>query len=380
MKKNRKHGKTRLLLGNEAIARGLIENGCSAAASYPGTPASEILTSLVRFRKEERNNIYLEWSINEKSAFEIALSNSYLGKRSAAIMKHVGLNVASDSLISASYSGVEGGFIIVSADDPGPHSSQSEQDSRLLAMLAKIPVFDPSSPKEAKEMIGEAFKLSEQYRIPVMLRPTTRVCHARQNIPFEKYHTIKRAPHFIKDPKRWVSLPEFRRGLHKELNQKIASLSKIKRHMIKHHKGNHTSSRYAIFSSGVAYAYTYDTITELGLWNRVDLYQARVPFPLDLGRIDNLLNSYRKAMVIEETYPVIEMQIGNRKKVAGRWNGLLPGEGELTPDIIYSSLKKFMGHTTKRKPRLLTEKVKKPTLCPGCSTIFLYPFLTKLSF
>lgn len=366
-KKNRKHSKKRLLLGNEAIARGLIENGCSAAASYPGTPASEILTSLVQFKREDQKNIYLEWSINEKSAFEIALSHSYLGNRSAAIMKHVGLNVASDPLISASYSGIEGGFIIVSADDPGPHSSQSEQDSRLLAMLAKIPVFDPASPKEAKEMIGEAFKLSEQYKIPVMLRPTTRVCHARQGIPFEKYHTIKRVPRFIKDPKRWVSLPEYRRRLHKELNQKVATLSKIKKHMIKHHQGTHTSSRYAIFSSGVAYAYTYDTVTELGLWDRVDLYQVRVPFPLDLGRIDNLLDSYRKAMVIEETYPVIEMQIGNRQKVEGRWNGLIPGEGEFTPDIICSSLKKFMGHTTKRKSHLLTEKAKKPVLCPGCS-------------
>jgi indolepyruvate ferredoxin oxidoreductase alpha subunit len=145
MKKNRKNGKARLLLGNEAIARGLIENGCSAAASYPGSPASEILTSLVRFRKEERNNIYLEWSINEKSAFEIALSNSYLGKRSTAIMKHVGLNVASDPLISASYSGIEGGFHSICRRFRS-HSSQSEQDSRHLAMLAKIPVFDPSTP------------------------------------------------------------------------------------------------------------------------------------------------------------------------------------------------------------------------------------------
>ena len=367
MNKNRKNSKERLLLGNEAIARGLIENGCSAAASYPGTPASEILTSLVRFKNEDQENIYVEWSINEKSAFEIALSNSYLGKRSAAIMKHVGLNVASDSLISASYSGIEGGFIIVSADDPGPHSSQSEQDSRLLAMLAKIPVFDPSSPKEAKEMIGEAFKLSERYKIPVMLRPTTRVCHARQIVSCEKYHTIRIKPHFIKDPKRWVSLPEFRKVLHKEMNQKLVAISKIKRHLIKHRKENYTPSKYAIFSSGVAYAHTYDTVTELGLWNLVDLYQIRVSFPLDFARIDNLLDSYRKVIVIEETYPVIEMQIGNRKKVEGRWNGLLPGEGELTPDIIYSSLKKFMGHTTKRKPPLLAEKVKKPTLCPGCS-------------
>jgi indolepyruvate ferredoxin oxidoreductase alpha subunit len=366
-KTDSKDTQQRLMLGNEAIARGLIENGCSVAASYPGTPASEILASLVLFKKNEREKMYVEWSVNEKAAFEIALSNSYLGKRSAAIMKHVGLNVASDSLTSASYSGVEGGFIIISADDPGPHSSQSEQDSRLLAMLAKIPVLDPSSPKEAGEMVGEAFELSERYKIPVMLRPTTRVCHARQHIPLKKYSTIKRKPRFIKDPERWVSLPEFRKVLHKELNQKLAALSTIKRNIIKRQKGNHTLAKYAIFSSGVAYAYTYDTITELDLWDQIDLYQVRVPYPLNPSRIDTLVDSYSRVMVVEETYPVIEMQIGNRKKVAGRWNNLLPGEGELTPDIVESALKRFMGHNATRKHTYSSKKKNKPVLCPGCS-------------
>jgi indolepyruvate ferredoxin oxidoreductase alpha subunit len=369
MKRRRtpKERKEQLLLGNEAIARGLLESGCSVAASYPGTPASEIISALITFKRDEGNDIYVEWSVNEKSAFEIALSNSYLGNRSAAIMKNVGLNVASDSLISASYSGIEGGFLIISADDPGPHSSQSEQDSRLLAILAKIPVFDPSSPKEAKEMIGEAFILSERYKTPVMFRPTTRVCHARQIVPYEKICSTKKQSHFTKDPSRWVSLPEFRKIQHKELNEKIDKISKIKKHFTKNSKGNYTHSPYAIFSSGVSYAYAYDTITELNLWDKIDLYQIRVSFPLDLKRIDSLITSYRKVMVLEEIYPVIEMQIGNRQMIAGRWNKYLPSEGELTPDIIYASIKKFMGYNTKKTFPPPNLKTKKPTLCAGCS-------------
>ena len=175
-------GERKILLGNEAIAPGLVESGCTVAASYPGTPASEILGALVSLRKENGLKLHAEWSINEKVAYEVALANSYTGRRSAAIMKQVGLNVAADPLMSSAYTGVKGGFIVVSADDPGPHSSQTEQDSRFFAMIAKMPVLDPVSPADAREIAAAAYLLSERYEIPVMLRPTTRVCHARQDI------------------------------------------------------------------------------------------------------------------------------------------------------------------------------------------------------
>src|SRR5512137_104998 len=148
--------KYRILMGNEAIARAIIEQGCTVATSYPGTPASEILASIVQYQREENLKLHIEWSVNEKAAFEVALSHSYLGGRAAVSMKQVGLNVASDPMLSASYTGTVGGFLIISADDPGPHSSQTEQDSRMMAMLAKIPVLDPSSPQEAKAMIHSA--------------------------------------------------------------------------------------------------------------------------------------------------------------------------------------------------------------------------------
>ena len=172
----------RLLLGNEAIARGLIENGCAIATSYPGTPASEILAAVAAFQKEENLTMHTQWAVNEKIAFEIAYAGCQTGLRTAVSMKQVGLNVASDPLMSASYMGVKGGFIVTSADDPGPHSSQTEQDSRMMAMMAKIPVLDPDSPRQARDMIGLAFEVSEKFSTPVMLRPTTRVCHSRQDL------------------------------------------------------------------------------------------------------------------------------------------------------------------------------------------------------
>ena len=209
--------KRRLLLGNEAIARGLIESGCTVATSYPGTPASEILAAVAYFQNEESLCMHTQWAVNEKVAFEIAYAGCQTGLRTAVSMKQVGLNVASDPLMSAAYMGVNGGFVLISADDPGPHSSQTEQDSRLMAMFAKIPVLDPDSPRQAKEMMGVAYKISESFKTPVMVRPTTRVCHSRQDISLGAIPQNKRQAKFEKNPARWAATPKFRLQLHREL-------------------------------------------------------------------------------------------------------------------------------------------------------------------
>ena len=171
---------SRILLGNEAIAFGILASGASVVASYPGTPASEICETAFRLTRELGLPVHVEWSINEKTAFEVAYANAIAGRRSAVSMKQVGLNVASDPVMSAAYMGTSGGILLVVADDPGPHSSQTEQDTRLFALFAKLPVLDPSSPEDALRMTREAFAFSEEYGTPVILRPTTRVCHARQ--------------------------------------------------------------------------------------------------------------------------------------------------------------------------------------------------------
>ena len=217
--------KQMILMGNEALARGILENSVTMATSYPGTPASEILGAVLSMARDENHTIHAEWSINEKVAYETALAHAYCGGRAAVSMKQVGLNVAADPFLSSAYIGVKGGFVVISADDPGPHSSQTEQDSRLMAMLAKVPVFDPSSPREAKAMVADALALSEEFEIPVMIRPTTRICHARQNVTVEPLSEVAFSPAFERNPQRWAATPKFRFKLHQELNQKLVRIA-----------------------------------------------------------------------------------------------------------------------------------------------------------
>ena len=218
--------KKQILLGNEAIALGLLEGGCQVLTSYPGTPSSEILPGAVRLIKAEGLNTYTEWSTNEKVALDNAFAAAIVGKRAACCMKQVGLNVAADSLMSAAYLGTVGGLVIISCDDPGPHSSQTEQDSRLMARLAKVPVLDPSTAEEGRAMAKFALDLSEEYKVPVVLRPAIRICHARQNISWNKLESNEAKASFEKDPTHWAATPRFRYLLHKELNKKLQEMSR----------------------------------------------------------------------------------------------------------------------------------------------------------
>ena len=218
--------KEAFLLGNGAIALGLLEAGCQIMTSYPGTPSSEILPEVVRFSKIANLNTSIEWSVNEKVAFDNAFAAAISGKRAACCMKMVGLNVAADSFMSAAYIGNIGGLVIISCDDPGPHSSQTEQDSRLMARLGKVPVLDPSSPEEAREMILLAFDLSEEFQVPVLVRPAIRICHARQNIKYGALESNLTPANFKREPTRWASTPKFRFLQHKALNEKHLEIAK----------------------------------------------------------------------------------------------------------------------------------------------------------
>ncbi len=352
-------------MGNEAIALGIIENGCSMACSYPGTPASEILTSIARYRAAYGSKMHIEWSVNEKAAFEVALANSYSGCRSAVSMKQVGLNVALDPLMSSAYTGVVGGFLLVSADDPGPHSSQTEQDSRFVAMLAKIPVLDPSSPREAHDMISEAYTISEKYAIPVMLRPTTRVCHARQNVAPGKSVNMNRKAFFLKDPERWAATPKFRYKLHKDLNKKLCSIADEKVFQPSFYPGSNNTAKSCILSSGVAFSYVLDFLTDYNLLDKVALCKVSMPFPLPESFLKSITAKFKKILVIEETYPVIELQIHDRRHVTGRLSGHVPSEGEITPDIINPVIRTFFNLPL---PSVKPAKAggQRPSLCPGC--------------
>ena len=352
------------MIGNEAIARGLVENGCSMALSYPGTPASEILPGVVKWKTELSLPIYAQWAINEKIAFEIAYAGSIAGLRTVVSMKQVGLNVASDPLMSAAYMGAKGGFIVISADDPGPHSSQTEQDSRLMAMFAKVPVLDPAGPEQAKEFVGLAYELSEAFEVPVMLRPTTRVCHGGQDVELKDVKPVERAAAFKKDPARWAATPKFRYLLHSKLNEKLSAIAAnedTKPRLL----NTDTVSSKAVITSGVAAAHTQEIMADLGLLNNVALYQVIQPFPLHSAFIEEILGGYEEILVIEESAPVIEMQIADRHKVKGRLNGAIPGAGELLPEVIEDILSEFCAIS---QPELNIPAAggRRPSLCAGC--------------
>lgn len=353
------------MLGNEALAHGLLEHGCAVAASYPGTPASEILSAVAKWKQRYDLPMHVEWSVNEKVALEVAYAASQSGLRAVAAMKQVGLNVASDPFMSAAYLGVKGGFVVISADDPGPHSSQTEQDSRLMAMAAKVPVLDPLSPEDARQLAGTAFELSEEFRVPVMIRPTTRVCHANQDILPGPVSPSQRTAAFEKDPSRWAATPVFRHRLHLELEEKLRKIAAWPATAPRQMNPG-VAGRRAIVASGVAAAHAAELLNDLGLAEKVPLYRVVQPYPLHTAFIDEMLASHDELLVLEETTGVIELQFARRDKVRGKRSGHVPEVGELSPEVIERLLAEFAGIAAPELAQPAAGGGRRPTLCPGC--------------
>jgi len=378
--KKRKSEETRVLLGNVAIARGIVEAGCHMVTSYPGTPSSEIIPAVVEFKKDLGLNTYIEWSTNEKVAFDNALATSMAGKRAAVAMKQVGLNVASDSLLSSAYTGVIGGLVIISCDDPGPQSSQTEQDSRFFAMFAKVPVYDPSTPQEAKEMVKEAFELSEAFQIPVLLRPTIRVSHAKQNVKLFPHKILERPANFKKNPERWAATPSYRLILHTKLNK---TLKRIQGRFEQDTKWNYEVRKgqrapLGVISCSASFAALMDILEELNLKGSFNILKIGTPYPFPQERVSEFIKRHKKVLVIEETDTVIESQIIDKNKVLGRLTGHVPLQGELIPEVIYDILADVLREmgiadleksTDAKLDKLIEDlelPVRRPTLCAGC--------------
>jgi len=355
----------RFLMGNEAIARGIVEAGCSVAAAYPGTPSSEVLESLVRWKKELKHPIYVEWSVNEKVAFEVAYGASLGGARAAAAMKMVGLNVASDPFLSAAYLGIRGGLVVVVADDPGPHSSQTEQDSRFFAWFAKVPVLDPGTPAEALEMTLKAFELSEKYQMPVLLRPCLRVCHARQNASLNTPRPTVDVGPFKKDWTRWAAIPKYRLTLHRELNEKLVKIEQEEPEarpvLLNEGAGNTT----ALITSGSVSSHVRDIIASDTRLQGIDVYKVDLPFPAHRAALQEIVDEHERTLVLEETYPVLELQIKDRRNVIGRLSGDVPSQGELLPELVEEIILSTAGErpVQREAPAI---KPRRPSLCPGC--------------
>jgi len=372
--------KEEFFLGNGAIALGLLEAGCQVLTSYPGTPSSEILPEAVRLTKAEKLNTYVEWSTNEKVALDNAYAAAITGKRAACCMKQVGLNVAADSLMSSAYLGTVGGLVIISCDDPGPHSSQTEQDTRLMARLAKVPVLDPSNPQEAREMVKTAFELSEKYRIPIILRPAIRVCHARQNLTWKSLKTNNRPAAFKKDPLRWAATPKFRFLLHQELNKKLKDISEEFNDLRPYNTHNLQPGVHAplgIIAGGVPSSVIEDILADHGRRD-IPLLKLGAPYPFPDKLALTFLDACDSVLVVEETDTLIEYCLRNREKVFGRFSNHVPSEGELVPLTVEHILDKLL--TELGQPSLDLESqdtvqtlvnslelpLRKPTLCSGC--------------
>ena len=372
----------RVMLGNEAIARGLVESACQFMSAYPGTPSSEILPAVLEFKNELGLELYAEWSTNEKVALETALAAAYAGKRAAVAMKQVGLNVAADPALSSAYIGVVGGLVLIVADDPGLHSSQTEQDSRLFSLFSKIPALDPSSPREAKEMVALAFELSERHQIPVLLRPTVRICHSEQSIACQPLQAPARNANFVKDPTRWAATPRARMQMHRQLNEKLAAIEKE----FESWPGNQSffpstvsaeRAPLGIVAAGVSYAYLSDLLPTLGLADQCPVLKIATAYPLPRTLIDDFAKRCERLIVLEETDAAVELQIRLPIPVWGRLSGHIPSHGELTPGVIETYLVAAAleaglsahGRAVNRMQQAVAElalPIRRPTFCPGC--------------
>jgi len=371
-------GQRLFVLGNEAIARGAIEAGVQVAAAYPGTPSSEITETLAGVAKEL--DMYVEWSTNEKVAFEVALAASICGVRAMASMKHVGVNVAHDPLMTASYIGARGGLVLLSADDPWAWSSQNEQDNRYIAEQGYIPVLEPSSVQEAKDMMADAFKLSEQFGQLFMLRSVTRIGHARSDITLGEISRERRKGQFIKDRTRLVYTPREARINKPLMLERFERIKKAVNTLPYNRLKLADGAKLGIIACGLSYSYTLETVKWLGIEDKVSILKIGPPHPLPEELVIKLLKSVKEVLVAEELDPFVELHV---KAIAGEHNipvkihgkDLLPRIGELSTRKITEAI----AHLTKAKTPVDFASIDKleqetapllpwrpPALCPGC--------------
>jgi len=351
-----------LLLGDEAIAQAALDAGLSGMYAYPGTPSTEIMEYIQGSSEASVRNVHRQWSSNEKTAIEAALGMSYAGKRAMVAMKHVGLNVAADGFINSAVTGVNGGLIVVSADDPSMHSSQNEQDSRFYGKFALVPCFEPSNQQEAYDMIFDAFEVSEKYKVPVLFRITTRLAHSRASVSLRDPLPEKKL-NLPEDPLQFVLLPAVARKKYKALLTTYEAL-RYENRISKYNKFADGSKRETgIITCGIAYNYLKENIE--GDFDFPVLKISAYPFPKDL--IKDITERCDEILVLEEGAPLIEESLrgllDEGLKVFGRLDGTIPRDGELNPAIVAKAigLPVEMGQ---KVPDLV--KMRPPSFCSGC--------------
>lgn len=366
----------KLLLGDEAIAEAALHAGIKGVYAYPGTPSTEIAEYIRHSAVSRCNGIHSTWSANEKTAMEAALGMSYAGCRSMVCMKHVGMNVAADAFVNSAMTGVNGGLVVVAADDPSMHSSQNEQDSRFYGKFAMIPVLEPSTQQEAYDMTGYAFELSEQEKLPVLMRITTRLAHSRAAVSvMEGKPAIRRKP-VSDDPSSWVLLPA-------NAKRKNAALTALQPHLEQLSADSPffmtaisgTSGRRGIITCGTGYNYVMENNAAAAGFNLMKISQ----YPVPVSKIREFAASCAEILVVEDGQPFLEEMVksavGTGCIVKGRLTGDLPRTGELNPDNVSAAL----GHARKPVSEIPEGIVPRPpALCCGCGHRDVYIALNKV--
>jgi indolepyruvate ferredoxin oxidoreductase alpha subunit len=346
-----------LLSGNEAIARGAFEAGVTVAAGYPGTPSTEILESLARHRPE----VYCEWSPNEKVAFEVAAGASLAGARSIVTMKHVGLNVAADPLMTLSYISVEGGFVACVADDPGMHSSQNEQDTRNYARFAKVPLFEPSDSQEAKDLLRLALQVSEDFKTPAILRTTTRVSHSRSLVEIGERAASPRKVGLVKDPPRFVPIPVWGRPMRVRVEERLARLRAFAE-TCPANKIEWRERDLGIITHSIAYQYARE------VWPDASILKLGMSYPFPDELIRRFAGGVKSLLIVEELDDFIEQHV-KALGIACRGRDVVPGIMELSEDRLLESKALLEDRTlpaSKPSPFACMLPPRPPVLCPGC--------------
>ncbi len=383
----------KLLLGDEAIALGAIDAGLSGVYAYPGTPSTEITEYIQGNTLAKERGIHSRWCTNEKTAMEAALGMSFMGKRALVCMKHVGMNVCADPFVNSAMTGVNGGVVVLVADDPSMHSSQDEQDSRFYGKFAMIPTFEPSNQQEAYDMMEAAFDYSEQQCLPVLMRVTTRMAHSRAVVEVKEEARPENGMNYNSVAANWVLLPaNARKRNDKVTAQQIqleedAAKSKYNSLSPALPKGKGEKCPLGIIASGIAYNYVQESLKTLALQeNGQEVPILKISqYPLPKRLVRDLLNSCEKVMVVEEGQPFIEEQVRGvfeSQNILGRLTGELPRTGELTPDCVAAALSNVgvIAPLPTREGQGVSPLVvaRPPQLCQGCGHRDVYTALNEV--
>lgn len=363
-----------VLLGNEAVARGLLEGGLQVAAAYPGTPSTEIQETLIQARNHYKH-LYSEWSSNEKVATEVAIAGSLSGKRSMVAMKGVGLNVALEPLQAFSYFGVRGGFVLVVSDDPGMHSSHTEQDNRFIARQLAFPVLEPESPRKALELARQALVLSERWGQPVFLRLQTLTSHTRQDMELGEVPTTFEETQFERDPSRWINLPFNSRRMRKEQIARINAISEDLDSLDINGVTISPNARKGIVAVGVPISTVQGILDEHEITTPLNVFELRTPWPLPTQQLTQFMEQCEEVLVVEELEPFVEEGLctiahkaGLSCKIYGK--EFVPQDGEVKPSHVIDALNKWLKISVPKPQHIdpVTDlpAPRPPTLCAGC--------------